>query len=865
MNLLTATIPPGDGALEQAAEAAESIASAIGAKLPLTDPVLVFALVMALILIAPFFMSRLKLPGIIGLLVAGMIVGPHGLGLLERDTTIVLLGTVGLLYIMFLAGIEIDLDDLFRHRNNSLVFGLMTFAVPQVLGTVMALTLLEYNWPAAILLASMFASHTLVSYPVAARLGLVRNRAVSAAVGGTIITDTLALLVLAIIAAYSTGELSIGFWARFGISTTVFVAICLVVVPRIGRWFFRSQTERGPTEYVFVMVVAFGCAGLAMAAGLEGIIGVFLAGLALNRLIPAQSVLMNRIHFTGEAIFVPCFLLSVGMIVDLKILVAGPEAWLVSGSMVVAVVVTKFLAAVISGKLLGFSSAEGQVMFGLSVPQAAATLAAVFVGYRIGLFDEKVLNGAVMMILVTCILGPWVVDHFGRRVAIDEQAAPSEPGQNLLRILIPLANPQSATLLMETAIAIRRQNSTEPLYPLTVAFEGGDVAAKVAAGERMLGYAVTHASAAGVPVHAVTRVDTSIANGVSRAIVELRISTVVIGWSGEPSARRMIFGSVIDQLLESNPQTFLLCRLQTPLNTTRRVIMVVPRFLEREHGFGEAARTVKLMTSRLGAKLVVAAADSEIKHLQPRIGAIKPQVATTFTPVSPLSNVVPRLQSMIETDDLIVLMSTREGRLAWTPELDRLPQRLAAEFPGTNLIVFYGSEQSSEARAAASAAIPGTSGLLAPERVALGVSAMPFDQALEHVLRPHFRTLPAALREVREALIRNANEYSTEMSPGVALLHAHVTHVSSPTFFLATCPQGLTLPRISRPVRMMLVLLSPADLPPEKHLQSLANIGRLMRSPEVVNKVIGVTSFGELDQLFTPQGSGSTAPGGGVA
>lgn len=863
MIVLNLTNPPGGNAGEQAENGVEVVASAMGAHLPLTDPVLVFALVMAIILLAPLAMARLRVPGLIGVILAGAFVGPSGLGLLERTGVVETLGTVGLLYLIFVAGMSMDLHQFALMRSRSAVFGLLSFFIPQLMAVGVGMWLMGFNLPAALMIGSIVGTHTLLAYPVAKRIGITGNPAVTMTIGATIFTDILGLSLLAIAVALATGNLSLGFWLQFGGGVVVYVLAVLFALPVVGRWFFRNVRGPGEVEFMFLMVVLFMAAAGSRAVGLAPIVGAFFAGITMNRLVPDTGPLMNRLHFVGDALFIPFFLLSVGMLIDFRVLVKSADVWQAAGLFIGMVIVGKSLAALIAARVYGYGRLELITVIGLTIPQAAATLAVTLIGYDLDLFSTELVNAVVVMILVTCLIGPALVDSFGRRVALATEAAPLQTESSHLRILVPLANPSSAPALMEVAFMVRRPESLEPVYPLTVAFEGGDVAAKVAAGERMLGYAVTHASAAGVPVHAVTRVDTSIANGVSRAIVELRISTVVIGWSGEPSARRMIFGSVIDQLLETNPQTFLLCRLNTPLNTTRRVIMVVPRFLEREHGFGEAARTVKLMTSRLGAKLVVAAADSEIKHLQPRIGSIRPQVATTFTPISPLANVVPRLQSMIETDDLIVLMSTREGRLAWTPDLDRLPQRLASEFPGSNLIVFYGSEQSTEARAAASAAIPGTSGLLAPERVALGIPSLSFDQALEHVLRPHFRTLPSAMREVRDALIRNANEYSTEMSPGVALLHAHVPHVSTPTFFLATCPSGLTLPRIARPVRMMLVLLSPTHLPPERHLQSLANIGRLMRSAEVIDRVMGVTSFGELEQLFTPTETSGAAPAAG--
>ena len=340
---------------------------------PISDPVLVFAIVAALILLAPIVMGRWRLPGMIGLLAAGALLGPNALGVLARDQSFVLFGTVGLLYIMFTAALEIDMAVLKRHSGASLAFGLFTFGIPMGLGLVVAHHLLGFDWPAAILLASTFASHTLVTYPIASRLGITRNPAVTTAVGGTIVTDTLALLVLAVIVSSTRGSIDEMFWYRLGVSLALYVAAILVGLPLLARWFFRKVGRDGVAEFVFVLATVFGCAALSHLAGSEPIVGAFLAGLALNRLIPHHSTLMNRIQFTGEAVFVPFFLLSVGMLLDLRVFAGGPRAWAVALAMVVTVHVTKWLAAEAT-RLLGYSRDQARLVFGLSVPQAAATL-----------------------------------------------------------------------------------------------------------------------------------------------------------------------------------------------------------------------------------------------------------------------------------------------------------------------------------------------------------------------------------------------------------------------------------------------------------------------------------------------------------
>lgn len=825
--------------------------------LPVTDPVLVFALVMLIILIAPLGVRRLRLPGIIGLLLAGAIIGPAGLGILERDRTIELLGTVGLLYLMFVAGMSLDLHQFRQTRSRSITFGTLSFFIPQMMGIAAGMILLGYGLPTALLVGSIVGSHTLLAYPVAKRIGITRNRAVTTAIGGTIITDGLALSLLAVVVAMSTDELTAMFWLQFTGMVGAFVAAMIFGLPLLGRWFFRNVSgDRGDIDFVFLMVVLFFAAALSDFVGLAPIVGAFLAGLTMNRLVPDTGPLMNRLHFVGDALFIPFFLLWIGMLVDFAALATSLDVWIVALIFTGVVVIGKALAVLIAKQAFGYSASESWAVLGLTIPQAAATLAVTLIGYQLGMFTQVEVNAVVVMIFLTAIAGPWLVEHFGRRVAVEEELAPLKPGQTPLRILIPLANPSSAPALMDVAFMIRRPDSHEPVYPLMVANEAGDVPQQVAAGERMLGYAVIYASGAGVPVQPTTRVDTNIANGISRAVTELRASTVVIGWSGSPSRNRKALGIVLDQVLRDNMQTVIICRLTTPLNTTRKVVLIVPRFAEREAGFGEAIRTLKLMTSRLGASLVVYAESMEIKHLEPRMKRIRPHVPTVFHPAS-WPNLPSQLEAAITEDDLVVLLSTREGRLPWTPELSRLPRRLADQFPEHNLVLFFPSEEAAETSWYGTAQpvrqetqpqpLPR---LLDPTRAALGIAEMSFEDALPYVISPHFKDDAAAVAGASAALDKNAREYSTEITPGAALLHAHVPHVDAPTFFIATVEEGIEVPRVPRPVHVLLLLLSPDTLPPEDHLRTLADIARLMRSPDLASRLRTVSSFDELREAL---------------
>jgi Kef-type K+ transport system membrane component KefB/nucleotide-binding universal stress UspA family protein len=660
--------------------------------LPIQDPVLVFALVALLILLAPLVMGRWRLPGTIGLLLAGAVLGPNALGVLARDSSFVLFGTVGLLYIMFTAALEIDMAVLKRYRLHGIVFGLLTFSIPQGIGMLVGRYLLGFDWPATILLGSVFASHTLLAYPIASRLGLSRDPAVTTAVGGTIITDTLALLVLAVIAGSTRGEAGDTLYWRLGISLLLYVAFVLFGLPRLARWYFRNMGRDGVAEFVFVLAAVFGCASLAHLAGSEPIVGAFLAGLALNRLIPHNSTLMNRIRFTGDAVFIPFFLLSVGMLLDVRVFFAGLQAWLITAGMVGTVVLTKWLAAEATRPLLGYSRDQARVVFGLSVAQAAATLAATLVGYQIGLFDDLVVNGAIMMILVTCVLAPVMVERHGRALAlrVAQEDAALAPSQQ--RILVALPERRTGQALLDLAMLVRDPTHGQPVFPISVIEDDHAATHQLAAAERSLSLAVEQLSAADVPATPLTRIDLNLAAGILRARRELRGTDVIIGWSERSSTAELFFGSILQKMLGDREYTLMLLRHVEPTRTCRRVVLAVPPNADHEPGFAVAIATVKRLARQLGGGVLMLAEQRGEADMAKRVRAIAPQVELRSVPVDTWAGVIRAIVDQLKDDDLLVLHGVRAGGLAWRASLERLPSRLAARFPASDLLVIYPPE-----------------------------------------------------------------------------------------------------------------------------------------------------------------------------
>ena len=821
--------------------------------LPVTDPVLTFALVMLIILVAPLVMQRLRIPGIVGLIVAGVVVGPNALGVLDRNETIVLLGTVGLLYIMINAGLEMDLNRFRRYRSHSLAFGSISYLIPQVVGAVVALLLLGFSTQSAILLGSMFGSHTLLTYPMASRLGLTKNPAVTTAVGGTIITDTSALLVLAVIARSSQGELSPGFWAVLLASLSVYTAAVWWGLPWVGRWFFRTVPAEGPAHFVFLMAAGYLCAFLAQVAGVQPILGAFLAGLALNKLVPKQSVLMARVSFAGSWLFIPIFLISVGMLVDPRVFLSDLETWKVSAVMVVCVVVCKFLAADLSRRVLGYTRTEGWVIYALTVNQAAATLAAVVVGFELGIFNEAVVNGTVMMIMVSCLIGSAVMQRHGRELAIRQDDTPEDMSLAPKRILVPLRNPEAAPAIMDLAFMIRERQSHEPVYPLAVVQDSDDASAQVAAGEKMLGAAVTHAAAADVPAVPVTRLDTNAAEGILRAIRELRISTVVMGWTGVSTTRSFIFGSVLDHLLRRSPQQFIVCRFAEPLNTAKRLVLIVPPFAQREIGFVDAVATVKNLAAHAGLDLVLSARESDLAALEPLVARVKPDIRTQTMPVPAIESWLSPRGPQLEEHDILVLLAARENQVSWRPSIDRLPRAVISRPRPVTMLVIYPSEEATEtapALARQTTRAVSLAELFSTDRVELRLNTDTprgvIDALLEHLPPESSAAHPALTKDLE----RVAAETPIEIIPGVVLLHTHTTAIEQPMVFLATVPDGVRFNKIHRDTRAVFLLVTPKTLPASAHLQHLARIAGMLHSQANRDTILNATTAEQLEPIF---------------
>jgi len=655
---------------------------------PITDPVLIFSVVLFIILLAPIAFRRYKVPNLIVLIIAGVIFGPNGLNILLRDQSMILFGTVGLLYIMFIAGLEIDMNDFIRNKNRTLIHGFLTFIIPAAMSTWVGLTFLDLNWVSSLLFASVMSSHTLLAYPIISRLGIVNSRSVSTTVGGTIIADTAALLILAVIANYAHGKLDYTFGIRLVISLAIFCFIIFWGYPKLSRWFFKNFESEGVSQYIFVLALVFLAGFLSHLAGIEPIIGAFLAGLALNRMIPHSSSLMNRIEFVGNAIFIPFFLISVGMLVNLSIVFKGTTALVIAGIMIVTATAGKWIAAWATQKIFRFSVLERNIIFGLTNARAAAALASVIIGFELGLLNENILNGTIIMILVTCLISTLVVERAGREQAIVENTATPEMQDIAERILVPVSNPESIEKLIDFSILLKNPKSSEPIYPLVVVSDDHQTHEKVISSNKMLEKASKHAAASDRTVSSVTRVDMNVASGIIRAIKDLMITQVIIGWNARHTAQQWIFGSVLDNLLERSGKMVLVTNLIGPLNSIERIVAVIPPNAEYETGFPHWINTLKTLARQTAAKIYFHGNPSTLSQLKQTLSDSKVKIDAEYAIFNDWDNFI-RFSDKVQADDLLVVISARNGSVSYKSILDQIPKQLGKSFSDRSFVVIY--------------------------------------------------------------------------------------------------------------------------------------------------------------------------------
>ncbi|MBR5001931.1 MAG: cation:proton antiporter [Bacteroidaceae bacterium] len=656
--------------------------------LPIDNPVLIFFIVLAIILLAPIVLNRFRIPHIIGLIIAGIIIGPHGLHLLARDSSFEIFGQVGILYLMFLAGIEMDIFSLIRNRKPGIIFGLLTFGIPMILGTVASHYLLHLDWLISMLLSSMFASHTLISYPIVSRYGINRYAPVTVAVAGTIFAILGSLIVFAIVTGSLSGDTSTTYWVAFVIKVIAYALFIIFVYPHLIRWFFKTYSDN-VMQFIFVLALVFLSSFIAEFIGLLSIIGAFFAGIILNRYIPSVSPLMNRLEFVGNALFIPYFLIGVGMMIDLGIIVEHPELLLVAVIMCFIAVSTKWIAAWMIQRIFHYTATDRRLIFGITSAKAAVSLAAVIVGRQLGVFDDAILNGTIIMILVTCTVSSILTERASSKIVVqlqDQEPSPAESAVNEDRILIPVANPATVERLVNMALLMKKPKRNTPIYALYV--NDDSKTSNQYASQRILQQASKAASAADAQLVPISRYDLNIASGILNTVKEHNISEIVLGLHHKANIVDSFFGSKIENMLRGTHKMIWITKCSTPPDTTSRIIVSVPPMAEYETGFATWIDRLANISQQIGCRIIFYAYEATIPHIEGVLMRRNDKIRHEYSKVESWDDML-LLSNVVSEDDLFVVVSARRASVSFNTDYDKLPAFLTQYFADNNLIVLY--------------------------------------------------------------------------------------------------------------------------------------------------------------------------------
>ncbi len=658
---------------------------------PVIDPTWIFLIVLSIILLAPMLLNRLRIPHIIGMILAGTLIGPHGLNVLNRDASFEIFGNVGIYYIMFLAGLEMDMEGMKRHRLKGMAFGIMTFLIPFVTGWLIGVHVLHFSTWASLLVACILASHTLVSYPIVSRYGIQKHPMVIAAIIATMIALLLALFVLAGISGLVHGGDSNLFWVYFTMRVAIYITAVIMIVPRCCRFFFRRCSEP-TTLFAFVLAIVFLCGGIAKLNGLEGIFGAFLAGLVMSRYIPHVSPLMTRIEFVGNALFIPYFLIGVGMLINVRSL-PNVNTLLILTLLLTAGTLTKAVAAMLTGRLFKRNWTECNLMFGLTEAHAAGALAMMMVGTQLEiapgeqLMNSDMLNGVVLMILCSCIISSLATDRAARHLATAESINTTEPMGNPERFMVSISNPDNIDNLMDMAILLHHRKSAEPIVILSIINDENTSVKKERSCRRALEQAARVASAADVSAKTMLRYGLHLAQSMIHTAKENNVTDLVIGLHHKRSPFDSFLGSTLEHLIKNSNCQLTITKLLMPANTLRRIVVAIPDKAEFEQGFGKWVVQLCRMASTLGCRIHFWGTTTTLKQVRGIADGMK-SVRTAYSELSDWDDLL-YLTGQVAYDHLLIIISARPGSISYQNSFEILPVQISKYFANNSLMLVY--------------------------------------------------------------------------------------------------------------------------------------------------------------------------------
>lgn len=667
--------------------------------LPLENPILTFSILLFIILFSPIVLRRFKIPALIGLIISGVIIGPNGLGLISEDNMqtgfVNMFSKIGLLYIMFMAGLELDLQEFKRYRNKSLIFGVLTFSIPLAIGYPVCKHIIGLNEMASLLTASMFATHTLVAYPIVSKYGIAKMKSVAIAVGGTILTDTAVLIILAVISSSKNGEINTAIIAHLAITLSIFCFIMFWGIPKISRWFFRKLESEKSSQYIYVLSVLFFAAFLAEVAGIEAIIGAFVAGLVMNRLIPHSSTLMNRVEFFGNTLFIPFFLISIGMVVNLSVLSTNYWAWAIAGILTVVAISSKFIAAFISQLLFKLKAIDRQLIFGLTTAHAAATLAVINVGFNMGILDISVVNGTVVLILITSMVASFVTENAGRKalIAQNRNSQLENLSEKNHHILVSANQIKGNEKILDFSILIASKTEKHPITVVSIVENNDNTENSLAISKQHIHDFVSHYSGVEMKINAFATIDTNIMSGIGRVSKEVDADVVIINDHFKTNFFNRIVGDDREHILDSCDKTVFFCGFKNTFSSYKKIVLVCPPLAEHEPNSKQWVDRILRLSKELNVDMDVYSTRTTFEKLKEYRTRKNYTTDLNHIRISSPEDIIDNLEKF-DPSALLVTVFARQGSVSSFSGMDSLPSKIEKENSQIDHIFIYPSEAS---------------------------------------------------------------------------------------------------------------------------------------------------------------------------
>ncbi len=653
---------------------------------PFNEPVIIITLVLVILLIGPVFFERIRIPSIVGLLVSGAIIGPHGFNLVSPDLEFTLLGTMGLLYLMFLAGLEIDLIDFIENKLKSIFTGLATFIIPFVVGFLVCRYLLHYEIIASWLIAAMLSSHTLISYPLLGRLGIVNKPIVTITVGATIIADILALVGMELITNFAGNGFVIDSLLIMVLHFVVLFLFVFIGIPRLSRAFLTKYEGDLGVQYIFVLVALFSSALVAYLLDIEPILGAFFSGLVLNRLIINTSPLYKRIEFIGNNLFIPFFLISIGMLANFKVYLNQPVQIIFLIALIITAFASKYFAALLSGLFIKTSKTETNLIFGLSVSRAASAIAIILIGFNMGIVPESVLNNTVILILATSISSSYITQKAGKKMLFEDETI-SERKKAKQKILVPLANPSNMENLLEFASLIKKEDNSIPVYPLTIFTNRNEVRDKIDKNQQRISRVIASLHS-DVSFETSSRIDNNVTNGIVRAAEEVVATTIVMGWYKSKTPFHILFGNVLNNLLEKTERMVIVLKTPSSFRQIRKIHLLCPENAQYEKGFGLWIDTLTILVKKLQLKAVVDCSSTltfeAINQYISRAGTTKYFELNQHEISRHISENIRNSSA-----DLLVFVHSRKRTISYNRVFEHIMNDAVGRFNENNVVIIY--------------------------------------------------------------------------------------------------------------------------------------------------------------------------------